>query len=97
MPRPLCVKCQVEFHPEKNDIVVEEMSGFFGSLRLWCADLWECPHCHCQIITGYGIDAYAEHWQDGYAIKRQAAEKHGLYKMYEKFQEETNPSPGNHE
>ena len=82
MPRPLCVKCQVEYWPAKNDIVVEEMASF-GSYKLWCADLWECPKCHHQIISGYGNSAYAEHWQADFWTKLANARKRGTYLCFE--------------
>ena len=80
--RPLCVKCQVEYRPEKNDVTVEEMTSF-GSYRLWSADLWECPSCHNQMIVGYGNSAYAEHWMDSYKRALVSAEAFGVYKCFE--------------
>jgi|WetSurMetagenome_2_1015567.scaffolds.fasta_scaffold01396_22 hypothetical protein len=67
MPRPLCVKCQVEFKPERNDVVVDVLDGHGKSYQLWCADLWECPQCGNQIITGYGNEPYARRGQVDYA------------------------------
>jgi hypothetical protein len=80
--RPLCVKCQVEYRPEKNDVVVEEIAAF-GSYKLWCADLWKCPICHNQIVNGYGRDAYAVYCQDDYPAKLESAKNRGVYQCLE--------------
>jgi hypothetical protein len=65
MPSPVCVECEVEYRAEKNGIVAEEMADF-GSYKLWRADLWKCPGCGHRLITGFGQQNFAEHWQPGY-------------------------------
>jgi hypothetical protein len=84
MPRPVCVKCEVEYRPEKNDIVVEEIVSF-GSYKLWCADLWKCPGCEHLLITGYGNQAFAEHYQNNY---KEILFKTKTFKIYEKPRDE---------
>lgn len=80
MPRPLCVKCQVEYEPERNDVVVERVSRG-GSHRLWAADLWACPVCGHQIVIGYGDRAYAESTEPDYPFKVETAKRSGaLYR-----------------
>ena len=34
------------------------------------ADLLECPGCQTQIIIGFGLGPFAEHFQPDYAVKR---------------------------
>ena len=64
--RPVCVKCEVELYPEKNDIrVLDTMPG--GSpYKIWCADKWKCPICGIEIVTGFGLGPIAEHYEPGF-------------------------------
>ena len=80
MPRPVCVKCKIEYRPEKIDIIAEEMVQF-GSYKLWCADLWKCPICGHQLISGYGREAYAERFEPDYREKQEAC-KHRTLRFY---------------
>lgn len=74
MPRATCGKCKRFYRCKENDIRVEEGmpvkneagEEIWVSYKLWCADLWECPGCQHQLITGYGRGAYAEHHQSDY-------------------------------
>ena len=64
MPKNICVKCEVEFKPFENGVIVAEMFQNNTALyRLWSADLWQCPKCGYQIVSGYGNHAYAEHFE----------------------------------
>jgi len=63
--RMMCVKCGKELKIKKNEIIVEELVDTH-SCRIWEADLWECPRCGTEIITGFGLAPIAEHFQDGY-------------------------------
>lgn len=56
--RPVCVKCQREMIPAKNGIGVLDMTDF-GPYKVWDADLWRCPDCGHEIITGFGCNAIA--------------------------------------
>jgi hypothetical protein len=31
--------------------------------KLWVGDLWECPDCGAQILSGFGRDRIAEHYE----------------------------------
>jgi hypothetical protein len=46
---PVCWKCQVEMRCKRNDTRVE-LDGLMPRL----GDLYECPDCKCQIVTGFG-------------------------------------------
>lgn len=35
--------------------------------RIWVADLYACPGCGAEILTGYGRSPVAEKYQDGFA------------------------------
>lgn len=51
---PICVKCRVEMRCAKNAFVVRDApSGPFPS-TYWKGDLFECPMCGAQIVTGFG-------------------------------------------
>jgi len=63
--RPVCVKCNVEMKPEKNGIGLLDMANF-GPYQLWDADLYKCSICGCEIITGFGSKAIAQHSDEGF-------------------------------
>ena len=73
MPKPICVACRLFFKPKKNAIAVEEGmprgDGTWAPYKLWEADLWECHGCGAQLVTGYGRQPIAEHYQPDYAEK----------------------------
>ena len=73
MPKLTCVRCRPYFKPKKNAIAVEEGmprgDGVWGSYKLWQADLWECPGCGAQLVTGYGRNPIAEHYETDYAAQ----------------------------
>ena len=81
MPKIVCVKCEVEYKPEENGVVVEEMASF-GSYKLWQADLVKCPKCGNEIIAGFGNENFAEHYQPDYKEILKSYPK--TYKDYEK-------------
>ncbi len=80
MPKIVCVKCEVEYRPEKNGVTVEEMANF-GSYKLWNADLLKCPKCGNEIVGGFAQVASAEHFEPGY--KKLLASVGKTYKDYE--------------
>ena len=51
--RPVCPKCNMEFHPERNGIGVLDMADF-GPYAVWDADLWKCPGCGVEVVGGFG-------------------------------------------
>ena len=65
MPKQVCVKCEVEFKPEANGVVVAEMFRKNQKIyKLWVADLWKCPICGVEIVAGFAQYRFAEHFQD---------------------------------
>ena len=75
--RPVCVKCNTEFLPEKNGVVVVDTASF-GDYKAWAADMYECPSCHAQIVVGFPTDSYFEHFEDGFAGHVKTMEDKGL-------------------
>ena len=65
MPKMVCVKCEVEFKPEKNGVVVAEKFQRNTALyKLWGADLWKCPICGVEVVAGFAMNPLAEHYKD---------------------------------
>jgi uncharacterized protein with PIN domain len=62
----VCCDCRTPFVPLKNDIIVNEVNDEGMSVRLWCADLWNCPSCGHRMIKGWGQNPIAEHYEEGY-------------------------------
>ena len=63
--RMICAKCGKELKCKKNEVIVEELV-LSDSSRIWEADLWKCPKCGIEIITGFGLAPIAEHFQKDY-------------------------------
>jgi len=40
---------------------------FWKPYKLWIGDLWECPDCHHQLISGVAHLPVAEHYQPEFA------------------------------
>jgi hypothetical protein len=55
---------------KRNSVTVEERLEDQGPYKLWDADLYECPECGVEIITGFGQGPLAEHFQPTYARQR---------------------------
>jgi hypothetical protein len=58
--------CGRFMRPLKNSVTVEELLEDGTPYKLWDADLWECPECQTQVITGFGRLPLAEYWQPSY-------------------------------
>lgn len=55
MKQPLCVKCQVYLKCEKNEVrVLQTWSEEKKPDVVYYADLFKCPKCGYEIITGFG-------------------------------------------
>lgn len=48
--RPLCARCQFSMTREKNGVKVK-----YSTTEAQMGDLFECPGCGAQIITGFGM------------------------------------------
>jgi len=53
MRRPLCVKCQMDMRAERNGVtVVETYMGDKSPYKTMRADLFKCPCCGFEVISG---------------------------------------------
>ena len=61
----ICRKCEREFKPKENGVVVVEMFQLPPKpYKLWHADLWHCPVCGIEIVAGFAGSPFAEHFKD---------------------------------
>lgn len=63
--------CGRFMRPEKNGVTVEELMEDGAPYRLWDADLWACPECGARIVSGFGREPLAEHYQPNYQEQRE--------------------------
>lgn len=35
--------------------------------KLWVADLWQCPDCGHELVTGWGVNPLSEHYKPGFS------------------------------
>jgi len=76
--KPICVPCQRFYRPKKNGFsFVEGMpinnakpgkanADKWRPYKLWSGDLWECPDCGHQIISGTGHTPIAIQHEQGF-------------------------------
>ena len=65
MSKVICVKCNRQMRPEHNgEIVLENHSDYTTPYKLWMADLYKCPVCGIQVVTGFASNPRAEHYQE---------------------------------
>jgi hypothetical protein len=81
--KPVCVKCRRFYRMKKQGFYFEEgMPGpgatkredqpsgtldGWQSYKLWASDLWWCPGCGHEILSGFGREPISEHYKDDYA------------------------------
>ena len=63
---PICWPCGLQMRPEKNGVAVIEMA-YFGPAAIWMSDLWKCPECGVEIVSGFGNRPFSEHYQPDFA------------------------------
>jgi len=71
--KAVCVPCSVVYRCEKNEVSVEEIDPDGGPFRVRSGDLWKCPGCGHQIVTGFGraVEAYESNcWESRYEAVR---------------------------
>ena len=68
--RPICLKCNVFFRPHRNGVYFTEcmQGGDHGwrPYKIWAGDIWKCPSCEHQIISGVGANHMREHYEDDF-------------------------------
>lgn len=94
MPKPVCVACQRFYRPHRNSVRVNEKMPIqtderdaprgteaphlWRDYKLWMADLWKCEGCGHEMVTGFGMQPVAEHYErDRYAREIEYAESRG--------------------
>ena len=53
MHRPVCVKCEVELTCKENEVGCLDISDN-REVQVWDSDLWACPVCGYELVTGFG-------------------------------------------
>jgi hypothetical protein len=48
--------------PKKNGVYLETKRAGNQPYMIFACDLWECPNCHFELITGLGKDPVIEHF-----------------------------------
>ena len=67
MPKLVCVKCQVGYRPDKNGVYLIEMAWKPPQpYKIWHSDMWCCPGCGHQVISGFADRPLSEHYQDNF-------------------------------
>lgn len=52
---PICVPCAREMRCKKNDYLFSDTEASY----VWAGDMFECPQCKAQIVTGFAREAVA--------------------------------------
>jgi len=54
--QPLCARCVQNLTCKRNEVLVR-----LSENRIVEADLWQCPSCGCQIVTGFAQEYVDRH------------------------------------
>ena len=81
--KPVCVPCERFYRPKENGFAFTEGMPREGNplpgkaqpdkwqpYKLWMGDLWECPDCGHQIVSGVGREPLAEHYEKDFATSQ---------------------------
>lgn len=84
-PRPIhCAKCEVDLKPEKNGVwLIELFQNDTEPYAIWHADLWKCPICRVEIISGYGKNPTYHH-EEKFSEWLEVAKQNQFYYNYER-------------
>lgn len=66
MPRPVCVRCQVEMTMVKAVTVQFNAFATGGAYEQYQGDLAECPICKAQVVARFGQHPSWRHFDDGH-------------------------------
>ena len=93
MSKIICVKCECEFRPEQNRVGVIETASF-GPYKLWRADLWKCPSCGIEVVSGFGRKPVAEHFEESFGteLENLKSTTRIVYDNERPYQGDTRPS-----
>jgi F0F1-type ATP synthase beta subunit len=68
----VCVPCGTFMRVAKNGVTVEEQMEDGSPYKLWDADKYKCPACGHEVMSGFGREPLAEHYQPTYQAHRAA-------------------------
>lgn len=85
-PRPIhCAKCEMDLRPEKNGVwLIELFQRDTKPYAIWHADLWKCPMCGVEIISGYGQSPTFHHDEENFQRLLEIAKSEMFYYNYER-------------
>lgn len=67
MPKVTCVKCEKEMRPKENDATYLETTGPEREpYKVWSADVWACPLCEFEVVSGFGLKPVSGRWEDDF-------------------------------
>ena len=79
-PKSVCVKCGLELSITKNgNPVVLMFNEPKQPYEVWFGDLWTCPGCGGQIVSGFANVPFAEHWQPDFQKKLEYVSGEAVY------------------
>ena len=64
--RPVCVECSIHMVALKNDRGFLTTHSDGKPFQLWSCDEYVCPSCDHKILTGFGYQPIAEHYEDDF-------------------------------
>lgn len=86
-PRPIhCARCQRDLIPEQNGVWLVEMMKNGDPYKLWKADLWKCPICGVEIVSGYGKGPISYNHEENFEFYFKTAKESG--KLYYNFEQQ---------
>ncbi len=63
-----CSTCLLWMKVRRNGVnVLETLEDGTTPYKVWEADLWECPECSHQVLSGFGLHAISEKHKDHFA------------------------------
>jgi len=72
MARPVCVTCRREFRLKEAGVYVEYTRGTADNpYQIYAGDLWECPDCQREILSGFGLTPISEHFEPDYTAMKE--------------------------
>lgn len=67
MPKIICTRCQTQMEIESQGVYVVEMFNTPPQpYKIWHADLWKCCGCQAEVVSGFGQQALAEHFEEDF-------------------------------
>lgn len=71
--RPICVPCAAEMFCVKNGYVFVTMADL-APYEVHSGDMWQCPTCGHQILSGFGTGPLAQHFESHFGEEVTSAE-----------------------